>query len=64
MHSQRLFERAVKYRIARRVGEVGEQDGVFLGQRRRAIAENEKRDGGDCQNRQSDSRREFVRLDS
>ena len=54
LHRQRLLQRIVKDRIAGGVGEVGEDDGVLLGQRRcwtRAEVETTTNQGGDDDHR-------------
>ena len=51
LHRESLSERTVEHRVAGRVGELGEYDGVLVGERRRTAAIDHARDSGgddDC----------------
>ena len=46
LHRESLSERLVEHRVARRVGELGEYDRVFVGERRRTVGIDSARDDG------------------
>ena len=60
LHGESLSKRLVEHRVARRVDEVGEHDGVFVGQRRRTAKIRPRRDCG----RDDDRRLPTARVSS